>query len=147
MTNVRASVEINQPIEKVFTYVSDFNNDTQWWLGVVESRTISEIKQGVGTTYWQRSHFLGRYYETTFVITEFEPMKHVTLKTLESSIPFIARYTLDPIAKGTRFTMDATVEWVGFYRPLRFLFNFLMQQTAKKFFKKLKKVMESDTRL
>lgn len=143
MAEITASVVIKRPIQEVFAYVSNFENDTQWWLGVIESRVISDIRPGVGTQYWQLSKFLGRRNETIFVITEYEPVTRIALQSLKSAIPFVARYTLETTGNNeTCFTMHAQVTWLGFYKLIQPFFNFMMQRFADKFFNKLKQVLE-----
>lgn len=147
MGSIKAHIAIKRPIEEVFDYVSHFENDVQWWFGIKESRVTSAVKHGLGTQYWQLSTFLGRRNETTFEITEYAPVHHITLRSIQSPIPFTARYLLERDDVGTRFSMDAEVNWLGFYKYAQPFFNFMMQQIAHYSFKKLKNVLESSNRL
>jgi uncharacterized protein YndB with AHSA1/START domain len=50
MTRFQQSVVINRPLEQVFAFVSDLENDPQWTPGAVMRRT-SQGQLGVGTTF------------------------------------------------------------------------------------------------
>lgn len=145
MIGVRSSVVIDRPIEEVFRYVSDFENDTAWYQGVLESKRISETKEGAGARYWQRSRLLGRQYETEFEVTEYDPPKHLRMRSSRGAVPFVATYILEPVAGGTRFTMDAGVEATGLYRLIQPLFVLVLRRQTGAFFEKLRRLMESRT--
>jgi hypothetical protein len=53
------SVVINRPVEQVFAFVSDLENDPLWTPGAVMRRT-SQGPLGVGTTFQQYDRFMGR---------------------------------------------------------------------------------------
>ena len=42
MTIINSSIDINAPIEKVWTVISDLDNEPKFWKGTKESRTISK---------------------------------------------------------------------------------------------------------
>lgn len=143
MKKICSSVVIHRSIEDVFTFVSNFENDTKWWLKVTESKIISEIREGTGAQYKQVAQFMGRRFESILEISEYVPPKLVTLRSVQSAIPFVALFTFEKIAEGTRFTMEAKVQSTGFYKLVQPLFNFLLQRTTDKFFIKLKTLLEA----
>jgi hypothetical protein len=59
----RASVVIEQPLEQVSAFVSDPRNDTERAGYIVEVRRTSERPLGVGASFVQVAHFLGRRLE------------------------------------------------------------------------------------
>ena len=42
MTIINSSIDINAPIEKVWSIISDLDNEPKFWKGTKESRTISK---------------------------------------------------------------------------------------------------------
>ncbi|HEX6306409.1 MAG TPA: SRPBCC family protein, partial [Anaerolineales bacterium] len=88
MNVIESSVVINQPVEDVFAYYTDLENETQWRIGVLELETTSEGPIGVGTTTREVTQFLGRRIENTAVVTEYEPNKVVAMETTSGPIPF-----------------------------------------------------------
>src|SRR5215208_1276216 len=59
---VDQSVVIERPLEEVFAFLADPENDAQWTPMVTETRKTSEGPLGVGTRYEQSGHFLGRNF-------------------------------------------------------------------------------------
>ena len=73
------SVTVDQPVERVFTYLSDFTTTTEWDPGTV--RTTREVGDGgVGTRYRNVSRFLGRETELVYVVEELSPLQRVRLR-------------------------------------------------------------------
>jgi Polyketide cyclase / dehydrase and lipid transport len=58
MARFQHSVVINRPAERVFAFVSDFENDPPW-SGVAQVRRSPAGPVGVGTTFRLRQQFLG----------------------------------------------------------------------------------------
>jgi hypothetical protein len=68
----------------------------------------------------------------------------MTLASKSGPIPFVARYRFEPLgARGTRFTMDATVEATGFFKMLQPAFVFILRRQSQGFFNNLKRVLEA----
>ena len=116
MNVIESSVVINQPVEDVFAYYTDLENETQWRIGVLELETTSEGPIGVGTTTREVTQFLGRRIENTAVVIEYEPNKVVAMETTSGPIPFKFRVTFDPIESGTWMTVRASGEVGGFFK-------------------------------
>lgn len=56
---------VNRPIDEVFDYLSDFENTEEWDPGTLET-TRTGGDGGLGTTYRNRSSFMGREVELTY---------------------------------------------------------------------------------
>jgi hypothetical protein len=72
-----ASVEIDRPIDEVFTYTNE--KVPEWSLTVVEDEVI-EDKSGVGTTFRCVTEERGRRMDFQGVITQWEPRELESLK-------------------------------------------------------------------
>ena len=111
------SVVINRPIEEVFDYVTDENNDALWQGSTLETEQISEGAVGVGTTYRSVSKFLGRRIETTLEVTEHDPPRKQCIRATSGPIPAVGCYLLEPAdGASTRFTQNLEAEVGGFFR-------------------------------
>ena len=66
---VQMSVQINRPVEEVFTFLSNFENNPRWQSTSVEARKISEGAVGVGTTYQAITSMLCRRINSEQEIT------------------------------------------------------------------------------
>lgn len=60
MIKIEHSVIISRPVKDVFTYVTEVENEPQWIGEVVEVNKTSDGPMGVGSTYDNIVHFLGR---------------------------------------------------------------------------------------
>lgn len=116
MKEIESNVVINQPVEEVFAFYMDPENETQWRIGVLEVETTSEGLVGVGTTTREVTQFLGRRIENTAVVTEYEPNKVVAMETTSGPIPFKFRVTFEPVESGTSMTVRASGELGGFFK-------------------------------
>jgi carbon monoxide dehydrogenase subunit G len=141
---IQTSVFIQCPPEKVFTFMTDFNNDIHWWKGVLESKRLSGDGLGVGTTYWQISQVVGRKLETTFEITEYEPYEKATLKTLSGPMPHTATFVFEPVEDGTKLTFVADVETGGLFRMAESVLAGLLKKMTQDNFGNLKALMEAN---
>ena len=72
-------IRVTQPIEKVFGYLADFTTTTQWDPGTVLTTRVSG-DGGVGTVYANRSRFMGRENDLTYVVEELEPFHRIALR-------------------------------------------------------------------
>ncbi|MGA8852084.1 MAG: SRPBCC family protein [Aeromicrobium sp.] len=63
--HVERTFIVNRPIDEVFDYLSDFENTQEWDPGTLET-TRTEGDGGLGTTYRNRSSFMGREVELTY---------------------------------------------------------------------------------
>jgi hypothetical protein len=59
------SVVIECPIEEVFAFTADPNNDALWESTTLEAERTSEGPLGVGTTFRNTTKFLGRRFDTS----------------------------------------------------------------------------------
>jgi uncharacterized protein YndB with AHSA1/START domain len=87
MTRFQQSVVINRPLEQVFAFVSDLENDPQWTPGAVMRRT-SQGQLGVGTTFQQRDRFMGRRMDLSLEVTDYEPPHRIGLRTISGQLSF-----------------------------------------------------------
>lgn len=70
---------LDAPVETVFDYVADFENTNEWDPGTIETRRTGG-DGGVGTTYANRSVFLGREVELAYETIAHERPHHVVLR-------------------------------------------------------------------
>jgi hypothetical protein len=66
------SAVIEKPVEEVFAFAANPQNDPLWSPAVAEARQSSNGSLGIGTTFQQVLRLLGRRVEITFVVTGFE---------------------------------------------------------------------------
>ncbi len=87
---VEESVVINQPVEKVFDYVSNPVNFPEWAGPVVEVRGLQQTAPGElreGDKYTLVSKFLGRQFESPSEVTAYEPNRRFSSRVTGGPIP------------------------------------------------------------
>ena len=141
MARAEHTLVIGRPADEVFEFLTDFSNVPS---GSIEVQR-PEGSLGVGTTYVQVLRFLGKRIETTLEVTEFDPGRRFTLKTLSGPVPFEVRHTLDP-ADGqgaTRLRVELEGEPGGFFKLADALVERNAQRQIERDFATLKELVEA----
>ncbi len=116
MAHYRASIDVQQPGEDVFAYLSDFSTTKEWDPGVVEAERLHGQPVQEGTEFRLLAEFLGRKNELTYRIVEYDPPHAVTFLGENASVVSRDRITFEPTAAGTHVTYDADLKLKGVLR-------------------------------
>jgi uncharacterized membrane protein len=112
MISVQVSIVIHRPLEEVFAFLSDLENNLKWRSGMIAARKISEGPIGLGTTYRMINNFFGRQVEGEAVVTEYElNRKYATMN--KSGLPIETQRMFEPVEGGTRVTFAVKAEPLG----------------------------------
>lgn len=115
MINVQVSIVINRPLEEVFGFLSNLENNLKWRSGMIKADKISAGPIGVGTTYRMINNFFGRQVEGEAVVTEYElNRKYATMN--KSGLPIKTQRMFEPVERGTRVTFSVETEVGGFFK-------------------------------
>ena len=115
MINVQVNIVINRPLEEVFVFLSNLENNLKWRSGMIKAEKISEGPIGVGTTYRMINNFFGRRVEGEAVVTEYElNRKYATMN--KSGLPIKTQRVFEPVEGGTRVTFSVETEVGGFFK-------------------------------
>jgi uncharacterized protein YndB with AHSA1/START domain len=116
---VEESVEINRPIEEVFSYTSNPENSPQW------AAAVKEVRQGApergplseGGRFTATQKALGRRFEAPFEAIDYEPNRRYAHRgTEEHPVPVTMVFAYEPLSwSGTRFTPRIEAEPGGFF--------------------------------
>lgn len=119
MARFQHSVVINRPAERVFAFVSDFENDPPW-SGVAQVRRSPAGPVGVGTTFLLRQRFLGRSLDIVMEVIRYQPNHVITVKTTTSSrfVSMTGTRLVEPAGDATRLTFSGTGHTYGLLKPL-----------------------------
>ena len=117
MIKIENSTIINRPVDEVFEFLANSENNPQWQSGTQEVKKTSEGPIGVGTTYLSVSKLLGRRLESIVEYTAYEPNKRVAGKATSGPIPFQFETTFEPAAEGgTKVTSGGEGDAGGFFK-------------------------------
>ena len=110
------SVVIDRPLEEVFAFLADPENDAHWTPMVKETRKTSEGPWGVGSTYEQSGRFLGRNYEMPWEVTEYEPNRKISQRLITPGpLQMSGSSSVEAVSGGTRVTLTGEVQTSGFF--------------------------------
>jgi len=116
MIKVELSVVIKRPVEEVFAFLSDLENNLKWRSSQIEVQKTSTGPIGVGTTYRMVNNVLGHRLETEAEVTEYEPNRKFTSIDKSGNFPLVAQRFFEPVKGGTRVRLVLKAEPGGFVK-------------------------------
>jgi uncharacterized membrane protein len=138
------TVVIDRPIEEVFAFVADPNNDSLWQAWTLETEQTSEGPVDVGTTLRSIAKMLGRRIEVAMEVTENDPPHRQCVRITAGPIPASGCYLLEPADGGsTRFTQTFEGEVGGFFRLAEPLVGRVISRQTEADMATLKDLLES----
>jgi hypothetical protein len=139
MRPVPVQVEIARSAGDVFAYLSDFENNPRWQRGMVSCRWTSPQPHGVGATYDQVAHFLGRDVVSSFVVLEQDDGHRVKISSTSGPFPITETRTVTPDGDG-RCVVDALVEGDagGFFRIAGPLVRLMVARSVRADYRRLR---------
>jgi hypothetical protein len=114
-----AEITINCPIEEVFAFVAENQNDPYWCVPVVETTRIAGTAPGVGARYTFASKVGLMKLRGEFEITGFEAPEAIHWTGESSIVRFSGQYRLASTVAGTRLEERTTFEPKGLLKILQ----------------------------
>lgn len=136
------SVVICQPVEQVFEFVTNFQNNAKWQTGVVELEMTSESPFGLGASYRCVNRFLGKRIESEGVITDYAPGKTCGLRITSGANTAECRLLFEAVEDGTKFTASGLYD-PGLFKLIKMIVKRKVNQQMKKDMLKLKHILEN----
>jgi len=140
---IEHSVQIARPVERVFAYTSDPENDPAWAGAKTDVRRISEGPTAVGSRHRETVTFLGRRVDHTVEVAHLEPNASITWRDEHGPAPGTIVYTYEPIGESTRFTLRLDVDLGGLLALAEPLVTRAGDQQVQADLTALKNVLES----
>jgi carbon monoxide dehydrogenase subunit G len=111
MAAIETSISINKPVEKVFDFLTNLQNQKALNSSITD--VVYSGKVGVGTRYKIKGTVMGRTFESENEIVAIEPNKKFSVKTLATppASDVTNVYSLEQEGSGTKLhlSMDAVV--------------------------------------
>lgn len=104
MPVVEESVFIARPPEEVFDYLAKAENLPVWDSSILQAEQVGADPVGVGTRWRGTSKILGRRFEWTTEVTEFDRPRRSSSRSVEGKLQFTVTILLEPADGGTRHT-------------------------------------------
>ncbi len=142
------SVIIEQPVHKVFDYVSNPVNLPEWQGPPTEIRDLHQTVPGQlreGDTFTTVLKFLGRRYETPTEVTAYEPNQRLSCRGTGGPVPTEVTFIFEEVPGGsTRFTQSQEAEPGGFFRLAGPVFERAAKRQLRNDVETLKDLLETD---
>jgi uncharacterized protein YndB with AHSA1/START domain len=110
-----ATVVIDRPIEEVFAFLANGENDPKFSPRVLEIAKTTDGPPGVGTVYASTVKDAGMTTKREFRLTEFEPPTRIRWAETSNNLVTASEggYDLAPDGDGTRVTLHNVLEGHG----------------------------------
>lgn len=109
-THIARSTTIAQPAQKIFDFVSNFDNFTRWSTDVVRAELLTAGPVGRGTQARIVRQALGQHFEMHFHLVDFEPHRVIGFEGQMMGIPFGSRMEFTQADAGTNVIQSGTVK-------------------------------------
>lgn len=143
MISAGASTVIDQPIQDVFAFASDQQNEPGWHTDVLAIRPApaSAGAGGLGSTWLVTVGFFGRN-EYEVEVTRFEPDRLVEITTRSGPLRPTTTHAFEPAELGTRFFRRVEIPLEGKSRILKPLLARVARRRNARFVEDLKNALE-----
>jgi uncharacterized protein YndB with AHSA1/START domain len=147
MANADVSVTIARPVADVFAVLTDPTLAPRWAAESIKGELLTPGPPRVGSR--RRAvvkGFFGRTMESVMEVTELEPNKILALRLISASWGGTGRtrYTLTPVAGGTRVDWHWEMEPGGVMKPFGRPFMAVFQRAFQRDINNLRAMMESN---
>ena len=118
--HVARTFTVSRSITEVFDYLSDFENTNEWDPGTVDTRRTAG-DGGLGTTYSNRSKFMGRETELTYETIGFTRPTFFSCRGKNKTATATDSMTFSEAGESTQINYRADFEFKGvvkFIAPL-----------------------------
>jgi uncharacterized membrane protein len=145
MSKFQHSVVIRRPVDEVFAFAANYENDPQWRAEVRSRRYSTPPPVGVGSQCDEVSRVAGRRLETTTEVMEYKENERVVSRSISGPTPIVTRRSFEPVEGGTRFTyaLDVDESGVALFRLLRPLLQRWYQRTLEGYVERMKQIVEA----
>jgi uncharacterized protein YndB with AHSA1/START domain len=115
----RAERVIERPIAEVFEFMAELSKVPEWVAGVKEAHPLAGDPRTVGAKIAHVNEFMGRTFESTFEVLQWEPDRLMVFKVLSGPLRGESRETLEPLGDdATRVEIEVIGDASGPFKLL-----------------------------
>jgi uncharacterized protein YndB with AHSA1/START domain len=145
MVDVTVSTTINRPVDQVFGFIANMENEPQWHTDALEVKRLSEGEAGKGTTY--HVHFRPSSMgpsEGTVEVVEFEPGRRIVGRSDLGKMQPTLTHVFEAANDGTRVSRRIQIETSGVMMLLmKPMMTMMVRRRNIEFLANLKRVLET----
>src|SRR5689334_20592218 len=144
MISVQSSIVIARPVEQVFAFAANYENDGQWRSEVRQMKYESMPVQ-VGTRATEVSNVFMQNLTTVTEVTRYDLNSNVSSKSISGMVPIVVSRDFRSVSGGTEFTyfLEGDESGVLMYRLMRPILQRWYQATVEKYLRTLKQILEA----
>jgi hypothetical protein len=106
MATVSSNIAINQPVDKVFAFVTAAESQKNWQAGILDAKVTPDGPVTLGSTYHYTTEVMCRRVETQLQVSTFEQSRKWGVKTIGVPRPVETVYLFDGDGKSTQLTIS-----------------------------------------
>jgi uncharacterized membrane protein len=143
MFEVCAAVRIQRPLEEVFAFIAENENDPLWCIPVIETTRVLGERPSVGARYTFASKVGLIKLRGEFEIIEFEPHVHVGWQGTSPFGTYVGHYRLEAAENGAAHLEECvTFQYRGLWQALEPLHQRLFASNYDQQLDRLKLLLE-----
>jgi len=136
------SVIINQPVNKVFDFVTNLDNNAKWQSDILELAMTSEGRFELGSTYRCVNRFMGKRIETEGVITDYVPDQTCSFRITSGSVTGESNFFFEAVDGATKFTTTADLD-LRYFKLGKIIVRHKIYKQLKNDMLHLKRILEN----
>lgn len=140
---VESTIVINRPIEDVFAFVTDSENDPKWAIPVTECTRITDETASLGTKYTYSSPMGPFVMQGKMEIVVYEPSTHIEWDGETMLMKWRGRCSFEQKENGTQVTMKTDFHGKGIVKFLESMMQSPFKKSYDEQFQNLKKILDS----
>src|ERR687889_2274091 len=141
---VEHSATIDQPVDRVFEYVTTPENDPTWVPASLSHEMLSPAPMRVGSITEEDVWFLGRRMRYAWEIIQYEPPTAFALRSISGPIPATIRVLLESLdGARTKVILIGEVQMRGTYKPMKVVMRQVARRQLGTQLRTLKNLLES----
>lgn len=144
MIDVTVDTSVERPIDEVFAFVADMENEPRWHTDIVEAERLTHGEVGEGTTY--RVQFRSQPMsppEGTVEIVEFEPNHRIVSRSDMGDMKPELTHVFEEADGGTKVTRRIQIETSGFMTLVSPVMKVMVRRRNVQFLDNLKRLLEA----
>jgi hypothetical protein len=135
------STVVCRPIKQVFDFVSAPENDSNWQYGTL---LAARLPDGDSNSFFRSiGHLLGRRNQGTFEVTEYEPHRKYSFKSLSGPLHLQTSYIFEESKGSTKISITTDAHGSNFFEMNERLLEKTMKKQLKENLALLKDLLEA----